>query len=114
MEGTDIQGTQITRTTDAGILSQAGCQSCHGTDAKGRSIDTPSGHFDVPDIRWSVISKPLPNGQGGFDPAYDPTTFARAVRQGLDSSGGQLDPFMPHWQLTDAEVNALIAFLKTL
>jgi cytochrome c oxidase subunit II len=114
VEGTDAMGTLITRTTEAGILSQTGCFACHGTDAKGRSIDTKLGKFDVPDIRWSVISQPIPNDQGGADPAYDPTTFARAVREGIDSGGGHLDPVMPRWQVTDPEVNALIAYLQTL
>jgi cytochrome c oxidase subunit II len=113
VEGTDAAGTQITRTTEAGILSQAGCYACHGADAKGRSFDTALGHFDAPDIRWSVISQPIPNDEGGTDPAYDPTLFARALRQGLDSSGGQLEPVMPRWQVTDPEVNALIAYLQT-
>jgi cytochrome c oxidase subunit II len=114
VEGTDALGTQITRTTEAGILSQTGCFACHGTDAKGRSIDTKLGQFDTPDIRWSVISQPFPNDEGGTDPAYDPTSFANAVREGIDSGGGQLDPVMPRWQLTDPEVNALIAYLQTL
>jgi cytochrome c oxidase subunit II len=114
VEGTDADGTQITRTTEAGILSQSGCFACHGTDGKGRSIDTKVGKFDAPDIRWSVISQPIPNGEGGTDPAYDPTKFASAVREGIDSGGGQLDPVMPRWQLTDPEVNALIAYLQTL
>ena len=114
VEGTDAQGTQLTHTTEAGVLSQAGCYACHGADGKGRSIDTKLGHFDAPDIRWSVISQPIPNDEGGVDPAYDPALFARAVREGLDSGGGQLEPVMPRWQLTDAEMNALIAYLQTL
>lgn len=114
VEGTDAQGTQIARTTEAGILSQTGCFGCHGTDGKGRSIDTALGHFDTPDIRWSVISQPIANDEGGTDPAYDPAKFASAAREGIDSGGGQLEPVMPRWQLTDPEVNALIAYLQTL
>jgi mono/diheme cytochrome c family protein len=114
VEGTGAAGTQITRTTDAGILSQTGCFACHGTDGKGRSIDTKVGQFDVPDIRWSVISQPFPNDEGGTDPAYDPASFASAVREGIDSGGGDLEPVMPHWQLTDPEIDALIAYLQSL
>jgi mono/diheme cytochrome c family protein len=114
VEGTDAQGTQIARTTDAGILSQTGCYACHGADGKGRAIDTKLGHFDVPDIRWSVIGQPFPNDEGGMDPAYDPATFAKAVREGLDSGGGELEPVMPHWQLTDPEMSALLAYLQSL
>jgi mono/diheme cytochrome c family protein len=114
VEGTNGQGDRITRTTEMGVLGQAGCRSCHGEDAEGRSIHTALGDYDAPDIRWSVISHPFPNDEGGLDPAYDPTTFARAVRDGIDSGGGDLDPVMPHWDLTDQEVDALIAYLQTL
>ncbi|MCL5734314.1 MAG: cytochrome c [Actinobacteria bacterium] len=113
VEGTDAQGAQITHTTEAGILSQAGCYACHGTDGKGRSIDTKLGQFDAPDIRWSVIGQPMQTN-GVTEPPYDATTFARALRDGVGSDGDQLEPVMPRWQLTDAEVNALIAYLKTL
>jgi cytochrome c oxidase subunit 2 len=114
VEGTDAEGTPIARTTEAGILAQTGCFGCHGTDAKGRSIDTKLGEFDTPDIRWSVISQPFPNDEGGTDPAYNPASFAKAVREGIDSGGGQLDPVMPRWEMTDPEVNAVIAYLQTL
>jgi hypothetical protein len=113
-DGRNAEGTLIPRTTEAGILSQTGCFACHGTDAKGRHISTNVGEFDTPDIRWSVISQPFPNDEGGTDPAYDPAGFAKAVREGTDSGGGQLDPVMPRWQVTDPEAGALIAYLQTL
>ncbi len=113
-KGTDQQGKEITRTTDVGVLGKDGCVTCHGDDAKGKSVDTSLGKFDAPDIRWSVISKPIPNDEGSTDPGYDEATFAKAVRDGVDSAGGQLEAGMPKWQLTDPEVNGLIAYLKTL
>jgi hypothetical protein len=51
---------------------------------------------------------------GETEPAYDPSTFARAVRDGVGSDGDELDSVMPRWQLTDPEVKGLIAFLETL
>ena len=40
------------------------------------------GEVDVPDIRWSTLSQPMQSPEGGMEPPYDPTTFARAVRVG--------------------------------
>jgi cytochrome c oxidase subunit 2 len=114
VNGTDAKGAQITRTTDMGVLGKDGCVACHGTDAKGKAITTSLGKIDAPDIRWSVISQPIKKDDGSTDPAYDATKFAGAVRDGTDSAGGTLDKAMPRWQVTDEEVNGLIAYLKTL
>jgi cytochrome c oxidase subunit II len=51
---------------------------------------------------------------GETEPPYDPTTFARAVREGIGSDGDELEPIMPRWELTDPQVQALIAYLQTL
>jgi len=36
------------------------------------------------------------------------------VRDGLDPAGDRLDAPMPQWRLTDAEISALIDYLKSL
>ena len=38
----------------------------------------------------------------------------KAVTTGKDQTGEPLDPTMPHWQLTEAEGQALLAELKAL
>lgn len=46
--------------------------------------------------------------------AFDPDKFFQAVTQGIDPTGATLKVFMPRWQLTRAESDALIEYLKTL
>lgn len=47
-------------------------------------------------------------------PAYDDLTLARAIRQGLDSNGQAIAAPMPRYELGDADMAALIAYLKSL
>ena len=54
-----------------------------------------------------------------FDPAddrvaYTDITIARALREGMDSSGSRLSGVMPRYELTDYDMQALIAYLKSI
>lgn len=46
--------------------------------------------------------------------AYTPESFARALREGFDSEGRQLSYLMPRFALTDADVAALVDYLRSL
>jgi hypothetical protein len=46
--------------------------------------------------------------------AYDDTTLARAITEGLDASGRRMNPSMPRYDLAPADLQALTAYLKTL
>jgi mono/diheme cytochrome c family protein len=95
------------------MFARASCAQCHGSDAKGRTISYMMTSFEAPDISWTTLSQPIKADNGSIEPAYDPTTFARAVTKGIDSVGGALNPPMPRWDLTTVQVEGLIAFLKT-
>jgi hypothetical protein len=45
---------------------------------------------------------------------YTEVTAARAIREGLDSQGRPMHYLMPHFALNDADMAALIAYLKSL
>jgi len=55
------------------------------------------------DIRWSTL-------QGEFDAEK----FRLAVTNGQDPDGAQLNTDMPRWNIGDADLADLIAYLKTL
>lgn len=82
-----------------------GCYECHGSDLAGGHIAVDS---DAP--RAANLT---PDGIG----SWSLPQFATAVRTGRDPAGRTLDTFMP-WHalagLSDQEVNALYAFLKTV
>jgi len=47
-------------------------------------------------------------------PAYDEASLARALREGVDTNGRQLEHLMPRYALSDADVANLTAYLETL
>ena len=107
--GTDENGRVIPRSGARGIMGRAvACANCHGSDARGRTVGMMMGQVETPDIRWSTLTAP-PTDPG--EKAFDPDSFFRAVTQGIDPEGGALKPFMPRWQLTRAESDALIEYL---
>lgn len=105
VSGTDENGQPIPRSGGMGMMSIGrSCAQCHGADGKGRTLAMMMGGFSTPDITWTHLSS------DGFDPA----AFARAVRDGVDDEGATLRFPMPRWGLSDAQVDALIAYLRTL
>jgi len=47
-------------------------------------------------------------------PAYTEETLAVVIRDGIDSAGNPLDPLMPRYRLSDPEMAALVAYLRSL
>ena len=113
LTGADLSGQFIPRTGGLGMMGSSGCVTCHRPDGKGGTIRMMMASYDIPDIRWSTISQPM-QMDGETEPPYDPDTFARAVREGIGSDGDELESVMPRWQLTDPQVQGLIAYLETL
>ncbi len=92
--------------TQGKALFDKNCASCHGASAAG---GIKIGSATSADIRWSRI------GPAGKNYRGDESLIKRAILTGKDEKGEDLDPVMPRWQgkLTDAQVNDIIAFLKT-
>jgi len=88
------------------------CATCHGADGRG----VAEGTVEPADVRWSALSKNLvpPDGRGRRRPRYDETSLARALRHGVDAGGNRLSPVMPRYQMTDADLADLVAYLKRL
>lgn len=45
---------------------------------------------------------------------YTEELVKRAVTQGMAEDGHRLDQMMPRWQMSEADLNDLISYLKTL
>ena len=102
--GTDASGRPIPRSGVTGMMgSAAACTNCHGSDARGQTIQMMMSQVEVPDIRWSTLTAP-PSDPA--DKAFDPNSFFLAVTRGLDPNGSSLEPLMPRWELTRAESDA--------
>jgi cytochrome c oxidase subunit II len=118
LSGTDGNGNFIPRSAPSMydmMFGQAGCAGCHGRDGRGGTVGAMMESFRTPDIRWGALTSAQSSPGNGQPPVvYDEAGFARAVRDGIDPEGDRVNAPMPQWRLTDAEVAALIAYLKSL
>lgn len=69
----------------------------------------------APELRWASLAQDDAR-VSGLRPrsAYAERSFARAVTEGFDPRGAPLPVSMPRYSLSRAEVDALIAYLRTL
>ncbi len=96
-----------------GMMGGVSCSSCHGNDGSGREFFMMGRTWEAPDIRYETLtSEHVEDGE-----PHEPWTeqdIARAVREGIEPDGAELDELMPRWDMTDAEMNATIDYLEEL
>ncbi len=101
--------------------ADAACVNCHRRSGLG----TEEGRRIIPPITGRYLFNTREgDGNGrevqyvdGIRPnrdAYTDATLARAIRDGLDSQGRPLDYLMPRFGLNDADMAAVIAYLRSL
>ncbi len=87
-------------------LGTVGCSGCHGATYGGGNIPgTPP--------EWPAAANLTPTGIGHY--AF--TDFATLLKTGIRPDGSKLEPFMPiaaTSQMTEIEMKAVFAYLKTL
>ncbi len=122
--GLTSDGTSVQASRDGEARLQgdaAACINCH----KRSGLGTREGRGVVPPVAGRHLFRSRDRGSGDFDvpfvesmrggrPPYTDATLARAIREGLDSEGRPLRYLMPHYRLDDAQMAALIAYLKGL
>lgn len=124
LRGVLPSGQPLSASRDGGLRMQgaaAACVNCHRRSGLGAK----EGFGTVPPITGRYLFHPrarnledldLPFVEGmraDRDP-YTDETIARAIREGLDSEGRPLNYLMPQFALNDADMAALIAYLKRL
>lgn len=117
-------GEPLQAIRDSGMRMQgaaAACVNCHRRSGLGAK----EGFGTVPPITGRYLFHPraqnledldLPYVEGmraDRDP-YTDDTIARAIREGLNSEGKPLNYLMPQFALNDADMAALIAYLKRM
>jgi hypothetical protein len=103
----------------------AACEQCHRRSGLGMV----EGQIIIPPIAGRVLFAPgkriAPDSIAHSDAthlpatppdriAYDESTLARAIRDGIGAAGHQLDYLMPRFDLDDASMHELIAYLRRL
>ncbi len=88
------------------------CVGCHGERGEGK----PEGGVIPSNIQWRELSKSygVVSASGRKHPAYDRKTLARVLREGVDPAGQRLDTSMPRFDISDIEIDALLAYLQVI
>jgi ABC-type branched-subunit amino acid transport system substrate-binding protein len=115
-DGIDRAGAPISARVAGSTTALKGkpmaCGNCHGEDGRGRQ---ESG-VDPGDVTWTDLTKPYGHTHANKrrHGPYDAKSFNRAMRDGFDPAGNALEPAMPRYDLADADLEALVAYLKRL
>jgi len=111
-----------TREADINVEgTAAACVSCHRRSGLG----TQEGRYIIPPIIGKYLFRPgLRNIEDmttphveGYRPnrsAYTDATLARAIREGIDADGRELNYLMPRFKLDEASMQSLINYLRDL
>ena len=88
------------------------CLQCHGVDGRGKS----EGGIAPSDIRLASLTRPyaIETASGRRRLAYSAHLIERALTEGLDSAGKQLDPAMPRYHLDPRSAADLVLYLGTV
>lgn len=123
--GVQGSGAPLQATRGGGGLTAKGadaaCVNCH----RHSGLGTIEGTVSIPPITGRYLFQPrhlaqdeaalpyLANAHSNRDP-YTEATLARSIREGLDSTGRPLSDLMPRFALNDADMTALIRYLRSL
>ena len=112
---TDIRPVEVPSSPEAVergrylVTTVAGCVDCHGANYAGDVfIDDPMiGRF---------FGANLTSGSGGIGQAYTDLDWVRSIRHGIKPDGTPIlvMPSMDYYNLSDADLGAIIAYIKSL
>lgn len=111
--GRSQSGTAITNQggTMHAQMHRASCASCHGNDRMGQRL-YPRFWIAAPPLTGRALFQDHDDGHGDHQ-RYDKETLKRAIRQGIDPAGEELNSAMPRWQMSEEDMDDLVNFLMT-
>jgi len=115
-KGKRLNDVEVTAYVGRASIAMSGgslpCAGCHGRDGKGK----PEGGVKPSDITWSQLSKSYggTSKSGRKFGTYDEDAFLRAVTEGVDPAGNQLDASMPRYNISRHDARNLISYLKNI
>ena len=86
-----------------------GCTDCHAENLGGKAvIDNP--------MSGVIYASNLTTGEGGIGDAYTDAELARAIRHGVrpDGTGLLVMPSAEYSMLSDEDVNAIVAYIRSV
>ena len=122
-DGLLASGQPVRATVQKSVVlkgADAACAKCHRRSGLGGS----EGQNVIRPIAGKLLFSPTHAERTGWfaastkgatgRPAYTRATLARALREGVDPAGRALDPLMPRYALSDADIAQLKAYLEGL
>jgi mono/diheme cytochrome c family protein len=82
----------------------SGCAVCHGDQGQGLTVQAGAVVGAAPAITWTAL---VARG-------YDEATLRHALVAGVDPYGREFHYYMPRWTMSTAEMDALLAYLRSL
>ena len=92
---------------------EGACVDCHGNWGGGGVVPHKCTKV-APPIKFDHLSLEDPEEHEVPEEPYTEDLIKRAINEGLDSTGAELDPCMVRWGMSDEDLDDLIEYLKTL
>lgn len=108
-DGPDFGGTMMG--------SYLTCATCHGPTASGGQHNMAGMRvMDAPPINGDALNEMMTEESGGTPQpgGYDIEIFSNSVVEGKHPDGDTLNTDMPRWQISDQDIEDLLAFLETI
>jgi ABC-type branched-subunit amino acid transport system substrate-binding protein len=115
-QGVSESGAPVTAVLSRGATPIPGsilpCVGCHGEDGKGRA----EGGVVPSNITWSALrsSQGHNHSYGRSHPAFDEQSLGLAITEGVDPGDNPLGVAMPRFQMSEADIADLVAYIKTI
>jgi len=134
LRGMLASGAPLQAVREAGVPgakgAEAACVNCHlrsglGSTHENSGAGGSAASSQIPPVAGKYLFQhnatgheeanlPYVDGMRANRSPYTPASFARSLREGVDSDGHPLRPLMPRFALGDKDTAALIAYLNTL
>lgn len=116
--GFNLKGEQIPISDGPHWLYMHGgsCIDCHGMDGKGGIVPMMC-YKETPSITYHDLTEEeheVHEGEEEVHPSYTDETIKKAIIDGIEPDGEELDPCMPKWRMSDEDLNGVIEYLKSL
>jgi cytochrome c oxidase subunit 2 len=114
---TSQRGTPITSDMGTGMMGggMMTCAQCHGADGRGGRARMMMQTFEAPDIRYCALTAEEHHEDEGMEhEPFTDETIKQAITKGIEPDSESLEWPMPRWSMTEADLDDLLEFLKTL
>ncbi len=106
--GENLKGVPVKYRIGRGPFLEASgvtCLNCHRVDGAGGELSGAKIPAITPDRLFNALGK---------RPPYTEELLKRTITEGIDPAGSPLKPIMPRWQISQRDLDDLVAYLKRL